>query len=107
MAEPWTVKSLATRVGMSRAAFAERFALIVGESPLRYLTRCRIERAIDLLRGDLRPLADVAEEVGYGSEVAFSKAFKRHVGVGPGAFRRQGAERPPVPALSSLSARAS
>jgi AraC-like DNA-binding protein len=87
-ARPWTVARLATLVGMSRTTFATRFALLLGESPMKYLTRFRMARAIEGLREGRMSLASLAERVGYASDVAFSKAFKRHVGVGPGAFRR-------------------
>ncbi|MDC0718487.1 AraC family transcriptional regulator [Nannocystis bainbridge] len=87
-ARPWTVTSIAARVGLSRTVFTERFGILVGESPARYLTRCRVARAMTLLRDADPSLAQIAEQVGYASEAAFSKAFKRHVGVGPGAFRR-------------------
>jgi AraC-like DNA-binding protein len=87
-ARPWTVTSIAARVGLSRTVFTERFGVLVGESPARYLTRCRVARATTLLRGAELSLAQIAEQVGYASEAAFSKTFKRYVGVGPGAFRR-------------------
>jgi AraC-like DNA-binding protein len=84
----WTVASLAKVASMSRTAFATRFALLLGESPVRYLTRVRMARAIEELKDARSSLASIAERVGYGSDVAFSKAFKRYVGIGPGAFRR-------------------
>jgi transcriptional regulator GlxA family with amidase domain len=87
-AQAWTVARLAGLVGMSRTAFATRFALLLGESPMKYLTRFRLAQAIDHLRGGRMSLASIAERVGYSSDVAFSKAFKRHLGIGPGAFRR-------------------
>ena len=87
-ARAWTVAKLAVLVGMSRTAFATRFALLLGESPMRYLARFRMTRAIELLRDSRLSLSTIAERVGYASDVAFHKAFKRHVGVGPGAFRR-------------------
>ncbi|PCC70845.1 AraC-type DNA-binding protein [Nannocystis exedens] len=89
-ARPWTVASVAARVGLSRTVFTERFGVLVGESPARYLTRCRVARAMTLLRSAELSLAQIAEQVGYTSEAAFSKVFKRYVGVGPGAFRRAG-----------------
>jgi AraC-like DNA-binding protein len=89
----WTVARLAAVVALSRTVFATRFALLLGESPMRYLTRFRMARAIQDLRGDRMTLAAIAESVGYSSEIAFSKAFKRHVGVGPGAFRRNAGAR--------------
>ncbi len=87
-AEPWTVAGLAARVGMSRSAFAARFAQLVGEPPLHYVTRWRMQKAATMLRASTSTLADIAARVGYESEAAFSKAFKRWAGVAPGAFRR-------------------
>jgi AraC-like DNA-binding protein len=87
--KPWTVATLAETTGMSRSAFAARFKEVVGETPLEYLTRWRMRKATQLLRGKGHKLAEVAELVGYDSEGAFSKAFKREVGISPGAYRRQ------------------
>lgn len=87
-AQPWTVASLAGAVGMSRSAFAARFAHVVGESPMQYLTRWRLQKAASLLRGGDLALAEVAARVGYDSDAAFNKAFKRVLGVPPGAYRR-------------------
>jgi AraC family transcriptional regulator, alkane utilization regulator len=84
----WTVQSLAARVAMSRSAFASRFARLVGEPPLAYVTRWRMQKAAGLLRQSSATLAEIAERVGYDSEAAFSKAFKRAVGSAPGAYRR-------------------
>jgi AraC-like DNA-binding protein len=88
-ASAWTVKSLAASAGMSRSAFASRFNHLVGEPPLRYLTRWRMQKAQRLLRDGRASLADVAARVGYDSEAAFSKAFKRAAGAAPGAYRRR------------------
>lgn len=85
----WTVALLARRAGMSRSAFAARFHELVGEPPTRYLTRWRIHLATGALADADASLAEVAESVGYTSETAFSKAFKRLLGVSPGAYRRQ------------------
>jgi AraC-like DNA-binding protein len=89
-AEPWTVERLASAVAMSRSAFAARFATLVGEPPLQYLSRWRMTLAAQRLREDGAPIADVAQAVGYANPVAFSKAFARMQGVGPATFRRQG-----------------
>jgi AraC-like DNA-binding protein len=86
--KPWTVATLASTARMSRSAFAARFKEIVGEAPLEYLTRCRMRKASQLLRGEDRNLAEVASHVGYDSEGAFSKAFKRILGVSPGVYRK-------------------
>jgi AraC-like DNA-binding protein len=90
-AEPeqnWTVATLASKVGMSRSTFAGRFSELVGEPPLHYITRWRMQKAAALLREGRATLADIADRVGYDSEAAFSKAFKRWVGSAPGAYRR-------------------
>ncbi|MEV7382273.1 AraC family transcriptional regulator [Streptomyces lydicus] len=88
-AAPWTVESLAERAGLSRAAFARRFAALVGEPPMAYLTRWRMTTAARLLRESDAPLTAVAARSGYGSEFAFAKAFKREYGQAPGSYRRQ------------------
>ena len=85
---PWTVASLARRVALSRSAFASRFASLVGEPPLHYLTRLRVSVACERLReGDERMNA-IASSVGYDSTSALHKAFKRILGVTPGGYRR-------------------
>ncbi|WP_331750505.1 MULTISPECIES: AraC family transcriptional regulator [unclassified Streptomyces] len=85
----WTVESLAERAGLSRAAFARRFASLVGEPPMAYLTRWRMTTAARLLRESNAPLTTVAARTGYGSEFSFAKAFKREYGLAPGGYRRQ------------------
>jgi AraC-like DNA-binding protein len=93
--EPWTVASLAEHSAMSRSAFAARFMDVVGESPLRYLTDCRMRKARDLLRGGRLGLKAISAKVGYTTESAFSNAFKRYTGLSPGAFRSsENASRP-------------
>jgi AraC-like DNA-binding protein len=87
---PWTLIALAKIAGLSRAAFAARFTEKVGEPPMQYLLRCRMRRAMTILTKERGTLARAAESVGYGSEAAFSAAFKRHTGVAPGAFKREG-----------------
>ncbi len=86
-ATAWTVESLARASGMSRSAFAARFSELVGESPSRYLTRWRMHLAAKALRERRDTMAEIAESVGYASEHAFSKAFKRTLGMTPSAFR--------------------
>jgi AraC-like DNA-binding protein len=86
--KPWTVATLATKVAMSRSAFAARFTSVVGETPMQYLTRWRLQKAAGMLRAGAQAIAQVAADVGYESEAAFNKAFKRSVGVAPGAYRR-------------------
>jgi len=90
-AEAWTVEKLASLASMSRSAFAARFKARLGEAPLEYLTRWRMFRAGVLLRSTERSLAEIANEVGYESDAALSKAFHRVVGMAPGAFRKQNA----------------
>jgi AraC-like DNA-binding protein len=87
-AEPWTVARLASEVAMSRSAFAARFAELVGEAPLQYLTRWRMSIAARLLEEEQLSTATVADRVGYANPVAFTKAFARMQGIGPGAYRR-------------------
>ncbi len=96
-AEPWTVERLASSVAMSRSAFAARFTELVGEPPLQYLARWRMTLAAQRLREDDAVIADVAEAVGYANAVAFSKAFARMQGVGPGTFRRTARHATPAP----------
>ncbi len=86
----WDVERLAREVGMSRAVFAERFHALVGQPPKAYLTRWRMHLAGQWLHDERLNLAQVAERLGYGSEAAFSRAFKRHHGEAPGGFRRRG-----------------
>lgn len=88
-ARPWTVGELGALGGLSRAAFARRFAALVGEPPLTYLTWWRMVIAGKFLRTDDAPLRSVAQRTGYASEFAFAKAFKREYGVAPGQYRRQ------------------
>jgi len=88
-AERWTVARLAKIAGMSRAAFARRFADDVGEPPLRFVARVRMERAARLLVAGDAALAAVAIEVGYANEFALSRAFRRMVGEPPSVFRRR------------------
>jgi transcriptional regulator GlxA family with amidase domain len=88
--EPWTVASLARRLGQSRSAFAARFTQLVGEPPLRYLTRLRIGAAADRLRQSDDKLSAIAAAAGYESVAAFVKSFKRHIGITPGDYRHFG-----------------
>ena len=88
-AAPWTVAALAERVGVSRATLAKRFAELVGEPPLTYLTRWRMTLAADLLvQRETATVAEVARGVGYGDAFSFSAAFKRIRGVNPTEYRR-------------------
>ncbi|WP_067531372.1 AraC family transcriptional regulator [Nocardia crassostreae] len=84
----WTVPELGDLAGVSRATLARRFTATVGEPPLSYLTRWRMLTAARLLRETDTSLAAVARKVGYQSEFAFAKAFKREYGSAPGQYRR-------------------
>ena len=83
----WTVARLASAVAMSRSNFAKRFAVCVGESPMRYLARCRILRAAQLLDAARLSVSAAMQRVGYESESSFTKAFQRHLGCTPAAYR--------------------
>lgn len=87
-ARPWTVESLGDLAGLSRAAFARRFTALVGQPPLAYATWWRLNIAARLLRESDAPLAVVAARIGYTSEFAFAKAFKREYDMPPGEYRR-------------------
>jgi AraC-like DNA-binding protein/mannose-6-phosphate isomerase-like protein (cupin superfamily) len=87
--QAWTVEQLAARVALSRSAFAARFADRVGETPLSYLRRWRMNIASRLLQQTNQTLTAIARRVGYASEAAFSKAFKQELGESPGAYRKR------------------
>ena len=88
-AAQWTVEELAGRVGMSRSGFSARFRALVGEPPLQYLTRWRMQMAANHLREGRLSLSEIAGVVGYQAEASFNKVFKRLLGITPGAYRRQ------------------
>jgi AraC-like DNA-binding protein len=88
-ADPWTLERLGEEAGMSRSSLHERFAHFIGQPPMQYLARWRMQLAAGLLRDTSRKVAEVALAVGYESEAAFSRAFKREVGLSPGAWRRE------------------
>jgi transcriptional regulator GlxA family with amidase domain len=87
-ARRWTVAALSRAAGLSRAPFARRFRRATGTSPRRWLTAHRLEMAQAMLAGNAATLAAIAAAVGYASEFALSKAFKRVFGVAPAVFRR-------------------
>ena len=91
---PWTVDSLAREVGTSRSVLAERFTHFVGQSPMQYLGRWRMALATNYLRRSSLNLARIAEEVGYETDAAFSRAFRREFGVPPAAWRRMHSTSP-------------
>jgi AraC-like DNA-binding protein len=91
-AHDWSLEELAKQVGLSRSTLAERFAHFVGIPPIQYLAQWRIQLAANLLRSGKSGLAEIADRVGYGSEAALSRAFKRQVGVAPDQYRRAGGD---------------
>jgi AraC-like DNA-binding protein len=86
--EPWTVETLARHAGMSRSAFADRFTHFVGMPPMQYLAQWRLQRAAGLLSKSAMSVGRAAAEVGYESEAAFNRAFKKLIGVPPGQWRK-------------------
>ncbi|MBW9207808.1 AraC family transcriptional regulator [Mumia sp. zg.B17] len=96
VADPWTVGTLAAEVQVSRAVLARRFASVVGEPPMAYLTSLRLALAADLLERTDRTLTSIAHEVGYASPFALSAAFSRERGVSPTAYRSRTRGLPPA-----------
>ena len=92
----WTIGELAADAALSRSRFAARFRHVVGESPKRYINRCRLAHAARLLDSTDQPLSEIAARAGYQSEFSFNKAFKRTFGLPPGAYRGQRAEQPGI-----------
>jgi AraC-like DNA-binding protein len=88
-AHGWTIEELAKQVGQSRSVLAERFTFLVGTPPLQYLTKWRMQIASDLLSGGNANIAQIAAASGYESEAAFSRAFKKIIGMPPSIWRRQ------------------
>jgi AraC-like DNA-binding protein len=88
-ARDWTAEELAIDVGMSRSGFAERFNALVGQPPMQYLTMWRMQLAAQRLRESREAIAQIAYAVGYESEAAFNRAFKREFGAPPAAWRRR------------------
>jgi AraC-like DNA-binding protein len=89
LAEPWTTERLAREAGMSRSAFADRFTAVIGQPPMRYLAHWRLQLATRQLRESHRSLAQIAHDIGYESDAAFTRAFKRAYGISPSAWRAQ------------------
>jgi AraC-like DNA-binding protein len=87
VAHPWTIAHLADEVGISRSALVERFSRYLAEPPMTYLTRWRLQLAAESLKKTSRGVAEIATDIGYESEAAFSRAFKREFGQPPGRYR--------------------
>lgn len=101
-AHAWTLDELARTAGSSRSVLAERFQQLVGSSPMQYLTQWRMLLAANLLCRSNAPLASIAEDVGYQTDTAFSRAFRREYGAPPAAWRRNRSMREPVEGARSL-----
>ena len=86
---PWTIADLAGEIGVSRSTLVERFTSYLGEPPMTYLTRWRLQLAARSLCGTAKGVAHIASEVGYESEAAFNRAFKREFGLPPAQYRRE------------------
>ncbi len=86
-AHPWTVPELAIQMNLSRSALAQRFTQLLGHPPMQYLTQWRLQLASQHLQNTNAGIAKIAAQVGYESEAAFSRAFKRYVGMPPGTWR--------------------
>lgn len=93
-AQAWTLDDLGRQVGLSRSALHERFVAFIGQPPMQYLTNWRMQLASTQLRSGNASVAAIARDVGYDSEAAFARAFKRSVGMPPGAWRKAGAPPP-------------
>jgi len=87
VAHPWTIADLADEVGISRSALVERFSRYLSEPPMAYLTRWRLQLAAESLQKTSRGVTDIATDIGYQSEAAFSRAFRREFGQPPGRYR--------------------
>ena len=84
----WTLEELAKQAGLSRSVLAERFVQFVGIPPMQYLAKWRMQIAAELLTGSNINVASIAAQIGYESEAAFSRAFKKMIGLAPSAWRR-------------------
>jgi AraC-like DNA-binding protein len=89
MKQRWTAEDLAREVGLSRSALGERFTRVMGEPPMRYLAQQRLQAAAQRLKTSNDSIARIAFQVGYESEAAFNRAFRREFGVPPAAWRKQ------------------
>jgi AraC-like DNA-binding protein len=99
---PWTIAELAAAVGLSRSSLVERFTRYLAEPPMAYLTGWRLRLAAEALTASSKGIADIAAAVGYESEAAFNRAFKRVFGVPPARYRRQSREPASVPGAPAV-----
>jgi AraC-like DNA-binding protein len=106
VAHPWTIADLADEVGISRSALVERFTRYLSEPPMTYLTRWRLQLAARSLENTSRGVAEIAADVGYESEAAFNRAFKREFGQPPGRYRSDHKNSPTKKASDHLTPRA-
>jgi AraC-like DNA-binding protein len=90
-AHAWTIETLGREAGLSRSVLAERFTNLIGIPPMQYLSKWRMQLATELLRGGILNMAQIATQIGYESEAAFSRAFKKMIGVSPSVWRLHGA----------------
>jgi AraC-like DNA-binding protein len=100
-ASDWTIESLATAVGMSRSVFAKRFTHFTSDSPMHYVGKWRMQLAARRLENPHVSIAQAAVEVGYESEAAFNRAFKKLMGIPPGTWRRNNSSGEPATALGA------
>src|SRR5262245_7301498 len=89
LARPWTADELARQVYLSHSTFADRFTALIGVPPITYLTRWRMQVAAQRLRESRRSVAEISVEVGYESEIAFARAFKRQFSMSPARWRKE------------------
>jgi AraC-like DNA-binding protein len=89
LARPWTAEELARQVYLSRSTFADRFTALIGAPPMTYLARWRMQVASQRLRESRRSVAEISSDVGYESEIAFARAFKRQFSVSPAQWRKE------------------
>jgi AraC-like DNA-binding protein len=106
IAHPWTIADLADEVGISRSALVERFTRYLSEPPMTYLTRWRLQLAARSLEKTSRGVAEIASDIGYESEAAFNRAFKREFGRPPGRYRSDHRSSPSQRAGEDLEPRA-
>ena len=100
-AHPWTIASLADEAGMSRSVLAERFRYYLDQTPMAYLTSWRLQLGAQMLSSTNYSVAQIAAEVGYESEAAFNRAFKRAFELPPARFRNQSRTAPGTTSLGN------